>query len=250
MSPFCVSALLREAAAAQRDVLRSEHSKGALMRRTLLFCSILLTFAPATAFAESAVVVSATGGLFAPGTVVDLGRQITLSDGERVKFVTEGGDGIALKGPYVGSPSQIPAGSPLRTPWAALFPQGGGVGADAPSDPWAVDFDRDRDGKACVKEGQYISFHRGAGAPDTGFAVRSAGNWHNDARWSPGERDKTIGTSYPLRVDGDYTVARDDGATVTLVVISDSLPTDRMRAAYLNLIGCGAQAKLFAARAP
>ncbi len=219
------------------------------MCRGILFSSVLLALAAGPALAESAVVVSATGGLFAPGAVVDLGRQITLSDGERVKLVTENGDGIALKGPYVGSPSQIPAGSPMRTPWAALS-LGGAVGADAPSDPWAVDFDRDRDGRACVKEGQYISFHRGAGAPDSGFAVRSAGSWHNDARWSPGERDKTIGTSYPLRVDGDYTVARDDGATVTLVVVSDSLPTDRMRAAYLNLIGCGAQAKLFAARAP
>jgi hypothetical protein len=177
-----------------------------------------------------------------------MGRPLTLDAGQQVKLITEGGDAIVLKGPYVGSPSQIPAHSPLRTPFATLLPAAALPGAGAAQDPWAIDFDRDRGGSVCVKEGQYVSFHRDDIARDAAFEVRSAGSWKNGSRWKPGERDVTIGTSYPLREGGDYTAWRDDDTTVTIVVISEAPMTDRMRAAWLNLIGCGAQAKLFAAR--
>jgi hypothetical protein len=188
--------------------------------------------------------------LFAPGAVVDMDKAVTLDAGEQVKIVTEAGDAIVLKGPYAGKPSQIPAHSPMRVPYVALIAadtSAAPVGS-VPTDPWAVDFGRDASGSACVKEGQYISFHRDDVAGASGFEVRSAGNWKNGGAWKAGEHDVTIGTSYPLRAGGDYTAARDDGVSVSLTVVSDPFASDKMRAAWLNLIGCGAQARIFAAR--
>jgi hypothetical protein len=221
--------------------------------RTLPAFAAALLLSCASASAAQFYVSSAQGIGLRPGTALDAGKPLVLTQGQHVTLISEAGDTFTLDGPYNKPPAEeknqgIDIAGTLngfKTQGGRRAPgvvRGGSSTADLPS-PWLLD--ASRAGNVCLLEGQQAIFWRPQPAAAVAFSIMPADrSWKAQAPWQAGIDRLSVAGQASVHGSATYFVALNGTeSAITVNTVPASLVNDRVRAAWMADKGCDSQAK-------
>lgn len=215
-----------------------------------------LLLAPAArASASDLVVVDARGIDLKPGAKIPSDMVVKLGPGARLTLVTSNGETIRLRGPFEDLPVRDVSNTQgvvdslrkmMVTPTSGTLTPGvvrsGGDLTELPG-PWLVDVSRP--GTRCIREGEPIVLWR----PTKAVAAEPLSvtpidrGWEAKGNWPAGVDTVTMPASLPLTNGNTFKI--EVGHTehpLMFQVVPKGLENDKMRAAWMDEVGCASQA--------
>jgi len=234
-------------------------------RRIVLFLIAALSVAvsPAHATAADLVVVDARGVELKPGEKISADAVVKLPPGARLTLVTPNGETIRLRGPFEDLPVRSVGNTQgvvdslrkmMVTPTSGtLTPGVVRSGSDVIELPSAWLIDVSRPGTRCIAQGEPVVLWRPAAATvaETLSITPINRGWEAKGAWPVGRDTVTMPATLPL-TSGDtfkVEVGKEEHALL-FQVIPKSLDNDRMRAAWMEEVGCTSQAVALAKSLP
>ena len=231
----------------------------------LFWCLLLMFFfLPLHLDAAEVVVVESIGMDLHPGQVLDGGRPLALTLGQRVTLVASDGRMIKLRGPSETAPApeaEPPKGavtkslkdliSTRQADVSSLGVVRAGDSQVALPEGWLLDILHA--GSRCIEEGRPPVLWRGSAAtPDSQVVVAPVdGSWSAQATWPAGADRLELPASLAFQDRHTYTVTVDGGSVqMTVFVIPRTLGSEAAKAAWMVEMRCDSQAKALLAGSP
>jgi len=228
-----------------------------------LIAALLLLVAPVHASANDLVVVDARGIDLKPGAKVPSNTVIKLGAGARLTLVTANGETIRLRGPFEDLPVRDVNNTQgvvdslrkmMVTPTSGALTPGvvrsGGDLIDLPA-PWLIDVSRP--GTRCILEGEPVMLWRpakAAAAEPLSITPIDRG-WEAKGSWPAGLDTVTMPATLPLTSGNTFKVEVGQVEhPLMFQVVPKSLVNDKMRAAWMDEVGCSSQAVALAKSLP
>ncbi len=228
-----------------------------------LIAGLLLLIAPVHASAADLVVVDARGIDLKPGAKIPSNVVVKLGAGARLTLVTANGETIRLRGPFEDLPVRDVANTQgvvdslrkmmVAPSSGALTPgvvRSGGDLIDLPG-PWLVDVSRP--GTRCIREGEPVVLWR----PVKAVAAEALSitpidrGWEAKGSWPAGLDTVTMPATLPLTSGNTFKVEVGQVEhPLMFQVVPKSLDNDKMRAAWMDEVGCNSQAVALAKSIP
>lgn len=217
-----------------------------------------LTVGPVPAKADDAplVVLKATGVALKPGEKLAFASPLKLDEGQSVTLVTADGKLISLKGPFDGSPQKAADGkngsmtdvlaplvsrAKIETSTPGVVRAGAAAGPE--SDPWLLD--TSKPGDVCIHQAVDYDVWR----PKTNqaeavtFQPMTASMKVTEVAFPVGSARAPLPDTLRSADGAQYKVVRPEGSTtITLHMIPDGVPLDRVTVAWLLEQHCDNQA--------
>lgn len=228
-----------------------------------LVAAFLLLVSPVHASASDLVVVDARGIDLKPGAKIPSNVVVKLGAGARLTLVTQNGETIRLRGPFEDLPVRDVANTQgvvdslrkmmVAPSSGALTPgvvRSGGELIELPA-PWLVDVSRP--GTRCIREGEPVVLWRPvkAAAAEALSITPIDRGWEAKGSWPAGIDTVTMPATMPLTSGNTFKIEVGQVEhPLMFQVIPKSLDNDKMRAAWMDEVGCSSQAVALAKSLP